>query len=238
MKAAMIASLSIQAGYRNVCIAGGMESMSNIPYYLPGARTGYRMGNNTVVDGLVNDGLWDIYNNQHMGMCGEAAASKYNISRQEQDAYSIESYRRAADAWSNGRFAAEVAPFTIENKKTGAKTVVSQDEEYTNINVEKVSSLRPAFKKDGSVTAANSSKLNDGAAAMVITSGKAARELNLTPLFKIRGFGDAARAPIEFPEAPSDAIPKALKHAGVTAKDVDYHEINEAFAVVSLVNAK
>ncbi len=238
MKAAMFAALSIQSGYRQVVVAGGMESMSNIPYYLPGARTGYRLGNNNVVDGLIHDGLWDIYNNQHMGMCGEACASSFKITREDQDKFAIESYTRAANAWNSGKFNAEVAPVTIENKKTGEKTVYAKDEEYTNIKLDKLAGLKAAFKKDGTVTAANASKLNDGAAAMVITSGKAAKEFGLTPLFKIRGFADAARDPVEFTIAPADAIPRAMKHAGVSASDCQYHEINEAFSVVALANAR
>lgn len=219
-------------------IAGGMESMSNIPYYLPNARTGYRLGNNTVVDGLINDGLWDIYNNQHMGNCGEICSDKYKISRKEQDDYAILSYERAANAWKSGKFNDEVAPIEIEGKKGEKPNVISEDEEYKNIKLDKVSTLRPAFKKDGTVTAANASKLNDGAAAMVIVSGKFAKDHNLKPLFKIRGFGDAAKDPVEFTTAPADAIPRALKHAGLSLNDIDYHEINEAFSVVALVNAK
>jgi acetyl-CoA C-acetyltransferase len=238
MKSAMLASLSISSGYRSAIIAGGMESMSNIPYYLPGARTGYRLGNNTVVDGLIHDGLWDVYNNQHMGVCGDLSASKFGITRADQDAFAIQSYERAAAAWKDGKFNNEVAPVTIAGKRGAPSVVVTNDEEYTNIKLDKVSSLKPAFGKDGSVTAANASTLNDGAAAMVIVSGKMAKDLNLTPLFKIRGFGDAARAPAEFTVAPSDAVPRALKHAGLTLKDVDYHEINEAFAMVALVNAQ
>lgn len=238
MKAAMFAALSIQSGYRDAIIAGGMESMSNIPYYLPGARTGYRLGNNTVVDGLINDGLWDIYNNQHMGNCGEICASKYGISRQDQDQYAIRSYERAAAAWNSGKFNAEVVPVSIAGKKGDKPLSVEKDEEFGNIKLEKVSTLRPAFKKDGTVTAANASKLNDGAAAMVVVSGKLCKELNLTPLFKIRGFGDAARDPVEFTIAPSDAVPRALAHAGLQLSDVEYHEINEAFSVVALVNAQ
>lgn len=238
MKAAMLASISIQAGYRDALIAGGMESMSNIPYYLPGARTGYRLGNNTVVDGLVHDGLWDVYNNQHMGNCGEVAAAQFNITRADQDAFAIRSYERAAAAWNSGKFDNEVVPVTIPGKKGDKPTVISKDEEFGNIKLDKVATLRPAFKKDGTVTAANASKLNDGAAAMVIISGKLCKDLNLTPLFKIRGFGDAARAPIEFPIAPSDAIPRAAANAGVKLSDIEYHEINEAFAVVALANAK
>jgi acetyl-CoA C-acetyltransferase len=238
MKSAMLASLSISSGYRSAIIAGGMESMSNIPYYLPGARTGYRLGNNTVVDGLIHDGLWDVYNNQHMGVCGDLSAAKFGITRADQDAFAIQSYERAATAWKEGKFNNEVAPITLAGKRGAPAVVVTTDEEYTNIKLDKVATLKPAFGKEGTVTAANASTLNDGAAAMVIVSGKVAKDLNLVPLFKIRGFGDAARAPAEFTVAPSDAVPRALKHAGLTLKDVDYHEINEAFAMVALVNAQ
>jgi acetyl-CoA C-acetyltransferase len=239
MKAIMLASLSIRAGYRQGCIAGGMESMSNIPYYLPGARSGYRLGNKEVVDGLINDGLWDIYNDQHMGNCGEACASAFEISREEQDEFAIMSYARAATAWSSGKFDDEVIPIEILGKRGELGKFVTRDEEFSSIQVEKVKSLKPAFKKEGgTITAANSSKINDGAAAMVIISGKLCKELNLVPLFRIRGFGDAERDPVEFTTAPSDAIPKALLHAGVNLSDIEYHEINEAFAVVPLVNAR
>jgi acetyl-CoA C-acetyltransferase len=238
MKAAMFASISISAGYRDAIVAGGMESMSNIPYYLPGARTGYRLGNNNVVDGLVHDGLWDVYNNQHMGNCGELCATKFGITREDQDAYAIRSYERAAAAWNTGKFNDEVVPVTIAGKKGDKPAVIERDEEFGNIKLDKVSSLKPAFKKDGTVTAANASKLNDGAAAMIIISGKLCKDLKLTPLFKIRGFGDAARDPVEFTIAPSDAIPRAAAHAGLKTSDIEYHEINEAFSVVALANAK
>lgn len=239
MKAMMFASLSIQAGYRQACIAGGMESMSNIPYYLPGARKGYRLGNSEVVDGLISDGLWDIYNNQHMGLCGEACASAFSISREEQDNYAIMSYQRAAAAWSSDKFHDEVVSVEIAGSKGASSHFVTEDEELRGIQLDKVSSLRPAFQKDGgSITAANSSKINDGAAAFVIVSGKLCKELSLKPLFRIIGFGDAARDPLEFTTAPADAIPRALHRANLSLKDVDYHEINEAFAVVPLVNAR
>ena len=210
MKAIMLASMSISSGYRSALVAGGMESMSNIPYYLPGARNGYRLGNNTVVDGLINDGLWDIYNNQHMGNCGEACSTKYGITRNEQDDFTISSYKRATDAWAAGHFNAEVAPVTIAGKRGEKDTIVAVDEEFTNIKIDKVRTLKSAFQKDGTITAANASKLNDGATAMVIVSGKMAKDLNLTPLFRIRGYGDAARDPVEFTVAPSDAVPRAL----------------------------
>lgn len=170
-----------------------------------------------------------------MGVCGEACASQFNISREEQDRYAVQSYHRAAEAWKAGLFNDEVVPITVSDKK-GPGVVVSVDEEYTNIKLDKIPTLKPAFKKDGSVTAANSSTLNDGAAAMVVMSGREAKKLGCTPLFRIRGFGDAARDPVEFTIAPSDAVPRAAKMAGVEMSDIEYHEINEAFAVVALAN--
>jgi acetyl-CoA C-acetyltransferase len=159
MKAAMVSALSIMNGYRDVCIAGGMESMSNIPYYLPGARNGYRLGNGTVVDGLVHDGLWDVYNNQHMGNCGEICSTKYKITREDQDAFAIQSYERATEAWNSGKFDGEVAPITIGGKKGKEPQIVTRDEEYTGVKLDKLRTLKPAFQKDGTVTAANASKL-------------------------------------------------------------------------------
>eukprot|EP00599_Poterioochromonas_sp_BG-1_P010021 CAMPEP_0173152592 /NCGR_PEP_ID=MMETSP1105-20130129/12335_1 /TAXON_ID=2985 /ORGANISM="Ochromonas sp., Strain BG-1" /LENGTH=413 /DNA_ID=CAMNT_0014068323 /DNA_START=36 /DNA_END=1277 /DNA_ORIENTATION=- len=238
MKAAMFASLSVTSGYRNVVIAGGMESMSNIPYYLPQARNGYRMGNGSIIDGLIHDGLWDVYGNQHMGMCGEDCATKYGITRDDQDQFAIRSYARAQEAWSAGKFTDEVVPVKIEGKRGEKPIIIEKDEEFSSVKLDKVPTLKAAFKKDGTITAANASKINDGASAMVVVSGKVTKDLKLKPLFKIRGFGDAARAPIEFTTAPSDAIPRALAHAGLKLSDVDYHEINEAFSVVVLANAK
>lgn len=238
MKALMLASMSISSGYRNAVVAGGMESMSNIPYYLPGARTGYRLGNNKVVDGLVNDGLWDIYNNQHMGMCGESCATDFSITREQQDDYAIQSYERASAAVAAGKFKDEIAPITIPGKRGAAGTVVDTDEEFTNIKMDKIRTLNSAFKKEGTITPANASTLNDGATAFIVVSGKMVKEQNLKPLFKIRGYGDAARDPVEFTIAPSYAVPRALKMAGLEMKDIEYHEINEAFSVVALANAK
>lgn len=238
MKALMMASMSIGAGYRSAMVAGGMESMSNIPYYLPGARTGYRLGNNQVIDGLVNDGLWDIYNNQHMGMCGESCAADFGITREDQDDYAIQSYERAAAAWAAGKFDDEVAPVTIKGKRGRPDTVVSVDEEFTNIKLDKVRTLNSAFKKEGTITAANASTINDGATAFVVVSGKMVKDLKLNPLFKIRGYGDAARDPVEFTIAPADAVPRALAMAGVAKGDIEYHEINEAFSVVAQANAR
>lgn len=188
--------------------------------------------------GLVHDGLWDVYNNKHMGTCGDLCAQKHGFTREDQDNFAIRSYQRAAEAWKNGYFNDEVAPIMVTKRKGDAPVAVSQDEEYTNIQLDKISKLKPAFNKEGTVTAANASTLNDGAAAMVIMSGKEARKHGVKPLFKIRGFGDAARDPVEFTVAPADAVPRALQMSGLTLSDVDYHEINEAFSVVALVNMK
>lgn len=238
MKTVMMAAMSISSGYRSAMIAGGMESMSNIPYYLPGSRTGYRLGNNQVIDGMIHDGLWDIYNNQHMGMCGEACAETFKFSRKDQDEYAIRSYQRAADAWKANIFDDEIAPIEISGGKGKPSTLFSVDEEFTNINVDKITTLKPAFKKDGTVTAANASTLNDGATAFTLVSGKVAKEMGLKPLFKIKGYGDAARAPVEFTIAPADAIPRAVAMAGLKMDDIEYHEINEAFSVVAMANMK
>jgi len=237
MKTIMFASQAIQTGYRNIMIAGGFESMSNIPHYLPGSRNGFRLGNSQIVDGLIHDGLWDIYNNQHMGMCGEDCAQKFSISREEQDRFAIESYSRAKTAVESGKFVEEIVPVSIPQKK-GEPLIFDTDEEYKNIDLNKLSSLRPAFKKDGTVTAANASTLNDGGAALVVMSAGKAREMGLKPLALIRGFADAERDPVEFTIAPSDAVPLALRNAGVSASDVDYHEINEAFSVVAIANMR
>lgn len=238
MKSAMLASLSISAGYRDACIAGGMESMSNIPYYLPSARTGYRLGHNTVVDGVIQDGLWDPYHNQHMGMCAEACSSKYGITREQQDEFAQLSYARTLDSWATGKFKEEVTPVPLKAARGEPPKFLDKDEEPYAWKPEKFSHLRPAFKEGGVVTPANSSKINDGAAAMILVSGKLCRELNLTPLFRVLGYGDAENEPVEFTTAPAAAVPLALKHAGVQASDIDLHEINEAFAVVALANMK
>ncbi|RHZ04189.1 hypothetical protein DYB37_006494 [Aphanomyces astaci] len=210
MKSIALASQSIIAGSQDVMLAGGFESMSNIPYYLPKARTGYRLGD---------------------GKCAE----EYSITRQDQDNYAIESYTRAANAAKAGKFAAEITPVSIAQRK-GDPKVITEDDEIHNVNVSKIPSLRPAFKKDGTVTAANASSLNDGAAALVLMSAEKALALGLKPLARILGFGDAAHQPVDFTTAPSKAVPIAAKHAKLSLTDIDYHEINEAFSVVSLVN--
>ncbi len=237
MKAVMMAAQAIAAGDAEVIVAGGMESMSRVPHYLPGSRLGTKLGNMTLLDGMVYDGLTDAYNQQHMGNCGDLCAREYNISREEQDAFAVESYKKAAIAWESGKFKNEVVPVSVPQRK-GDPLVISEDEEFKNIIFEKVSSLRPVFSKEGTVTAANASTLNDGAAALVVMSKEKAEALGLKPIAKILAYADAAQAPEWFTTAPSKAIPKALKKANLEVKDIDFWELNEAFAVVGLANIK
>lgn len=234
-KSIMLAAQSIAIGVNDVVVAGGMESMSNVPYYLDKARTGYRLGHGQLIDGLVKDGLWDVYNDFHMGSAAELCASECGISREDQDAYAIESYKRSQAAQSTGKFKDEVVPVEITGKK-GEVTTVSEDEEIHAVNFEKIPDLRPVFKKDGTVTAANASTLNDGAASLVLVSETKLRELGLRPLARLCGYADAQQAPEWFTTAPAKAIPRALRHAGIDAGAVDFYEINEAFSVVSIAN--
>ena len=235
MKAVMFGAQSILLGDNDVVIAGGMESMSNVPYYLEKARNGYRLGHGTVSDGLVKDGLWDVYNDYHMGSAAELCAKECGIPREAQDAYAIESYKRSAAAYAAGKFKDEIVPVIIEQRGKEPLTV-SEDEEYKNVKMEKIPTLKPAFQKDGTVTAANASKLNDGAAALVLMSGEKMKELGLKPLAKIISYADAQQAPEWFTTAPSKALPKAAAKAGISLNDVDYFEINEAFSVVAIAN--
>src|SRR5579859_801473 len=237
MKAIMVGAQSIQLGQNDVVIAGGMESMSNIPYYLTKARYGYKYGDGQLLDGLTYDGLTDVYNHCAMGVCADNTAKEMNISRQDQDTYAITSYKRSAAAWSSGKFKDEIVPVEITGKK-GDVTMFGEDEEYKNVNFDKIPGLKPVFTKDGTVTAANASTINDGAAAVILMSAGKAKELGLTPIAKIRGFADAAQDPMWFTTTPSLAIPKAMKMAGVESKDVGFYEINEAFAAVALANNK
>ncbi|HPH83232.1 MAG TPA: acetyl-CoA C-acyltransferase, partial [Flavobacteriales bacterium] len=225
MKAVMLGAQSIMAGTNDVVIAGGMESMSNIPYYLDKARNGYRLGHGQIIDGLVRDGLWDVYKNYHMGSAAELCSREYSISREEQDAYAIESYTRSAAAVAAGKFKNEIVPVSIPQRK-GDPIVVSEDEEYKNIKFDKVPTLNPAFEKDGTVTAANASTLNDGAVALVLMSATKAAELGLKPIAAIRGIADAQQAPEYFTTAPAKAIPLAIAKAGLKASDIGYYEIN------------
>lgn len=233
MKSIMLGAQSIMMGLNDVVVAGGMENMSQIPYYMPSARYGAKYGNVEMTDGLVKDGLTDVYNKVAMGVCADATAKKYEISREEQDAFAIDSYKKAAQATESGAFAAEIAPISIPQKK-GDALVINQDEEFKKVFFDKIPGLRPAFTPDGSVTAANASTINDGAAAVVLVSGEKLKELGLTPIAKIIGFADAAHEPEWFTTAPTLAAPKALKMAGLTIDDIDFFEVNEAFSVVVL----
>lgn len=235
MKAIMLAAQSIMLGENDVVVAGGMESMSNVPYYLDKARNGYRLGHGQITDGIVKDGLWDVYKDFHMGNAAELCAVDCNITREEQDAYAVESYKRSAAAWEKGLFKEEVIPVSVPQRGKDP-LFVSQDEEFKNIKFEKIPELKPVFQKDGTVTAANASTLNDGASALVLISGEKMKELGLKPLAKILSFADAQKAPEYFTTAPAEALPKAIANANLTPSDIEYYEINEAFAVVSIAN--
>ena len=235
MKAVMFGAQSIMLGHNDVVLAGGMESMSNIPYYLMKARTGYKYGHGELLDGLQHDGLTDIYNHCAMGVCADNTAKEMNISRKDQDDYAIASYQRSAAAWKDGKFKDEIVPVEVTDRK-GNITLFAEDEEYKNVNFEKIPTLKPTFSKDGTVTAANASTLNDGASALLLVSKEKAQELGLKPIARILGFADAAQDPMWFTTTPSIAIPKAMKQAGVDKKDVGYYEINEAFSAVALAN--
>lgn len=236
-KAIMLAAQSIMLGISDIVVAGGMESMSNVPYYLDKARTGYKLGNGQLIDGLIKDGLWDVYNDYHMGNAAENTAREMKISREMQDEYAIESYKRTAAASEKGLLKNEIVAVEILQK--GKDTIiVSEDEEFKKVNFDKIPTLKPVFEKDGTITAANASTLNDGASALILVSEEKMKELGLKPIARILGFADAAQKPEWFTTAPSLSVPKALKHAGISAKDVDFYEINEAFAVVSLANKK
>ncbi|KQN37209.1 acetyl-CoA acetyltransferase [Pedobacter sp. Leaf41] len=234
-KAIMLAAQSIANGDHEIMVAGGMESMSNVPYYLDKARNGYRLGHGQLTDGLVKDGLWDVYNDYHMGSAAELCASECNISREAQDNFAIESYKRAQSAQTEGKFAVEITSIEVKDRK-GETTVINTDDEPTAVKFEKIPGLKPVFKKDGTVTAANASTLNDGAAALVLMSAVKAKEMGIKPLAKILAYADAQQAPEWFTTSPSKAIPLALQKANIDIKDVDYFEINEAFSVVSIAN--
>jgi acetyl-CoA C-acetyltransferase len=235
MKSIMLGAQSILNGDNDIVVAGGMESMSNIPYYLDKARSGYRLGNGSIQDGILKDGLWDPYKDYHMGNAGELCSSTYNITREDQDAFAKESYTRAANAWKSCYFSKEVTPVTIAGK---TPVTVTEDEEFKKANFEKMPTLKPAFQKEGTITAANASKINDGAAAVVLVSEKKMKELGLKPLMRIVSFADASQAPEWFTTTPIKAMNNALKKAGLKASDMDFAEINEAFSCVAIVNAK
>ena len=237
MKAIMLAAQTIMCGDNDVVIAGGMENMSIVPHYFAKGRSGQKLGNMQLVDGLVSDGLTDVYNKTHMGVCAEKCASEMNISRKEQDAFAIESYNRSASSWKEGKFSDEIVSVEVPQRR-GDALIISEDEEYKNVRLEKIPSLRPVFDKEGTITAANASTLNDGASALVLMSTEKATELNINPIAKIKSYADAAQEPEWFTTAPAKALPIALAKAGLSTSDVDYYELNEAFSVVGLVNMK
>jgi acetyl-CoA C-acetyltransferase len=236
MKAVMQAAQSIALGDADIVVAGGMENMSLIPHYLY-SRTGTKFGPTTLIDGMQKDGLVDAYDNNAMGTCADLCATEYNFSREDQDAFAIQSYNRSTAAWDAGNFDNEVVPVEVPQRR-GEPLIVNKDEEYTNVKMEKIPALRPAFSKDGTVTAANASTINDGAAALVLMSKEKANALGLNPLATIKSYADAAQEPKWFTTAPAKALPKALDKANITIGDVDYFEFNEAFAVVGLANMK
>ncbi len=234
-RAIMIAADQIALGQNDIMAAGGMESMSNVPYYLPKHRFGSKMGHAKVEDGIIKDGLWDVYKDYHMGNAGELCAKECNISREDQDQFAITSYKRAIQAHENGYFKDEIVPMKVTDRK-GNVTEVEMDEELGRVNFDKIPQLRPVFDKGGTITAANASSINDGAAAVLLMSEEKAKELGLKPLARVLSHGSAAKAPEWFTTAPSDAIPVALKRAGLNKDQIDLFEINEAFSVVSLIN--
>jgi acetyl-CoA C-acetyltransferase len=236
MKAVMQAAQAIALGDREIMVAGGMENMSMIPHYLH-LRSGKKFGPATMVDGMQKDGLVDAYDQQAMGVCADACALEYEFSREDQDAFAIQSYERSASAWKNGMFSDEVIPVEVPQRR-GEPLLVREDEEYKNVKMEKVPQLRPAFTKEGTVTAANASTINDGAAAMVLMSAEKAAEMGLEPLARIRSYADAAQEPKWFTTAPAKALPIALDKAGLSLEDIDFFEFNEAFSVVGLANIK
>ena len=236
MKSIMLAAQTIELGHAEIVVAGGMENMSSIPHYYH-ARTAAKFGPVKMEDGMQKDGLVDVYDQVAMGVCADACATEYEFSRKDQDTYAIQSYNRSADAWNAGKFADEVVPVEVPQRR-GEPVIFSHDEEYKNVKMEKIPALRPAFTKDGTVTAANASTINDGGAALVLMSAEKAAELEITPIAKIKSYADAAHEPKWFTTAPAKALPKALDRAGITLDDVDYFELNEAFSVVGLANMK
>ena len=236
MKTVMQAAQSIALGDASIIVAGGMENMSSIPHYVH-MRNGHKFGPATLIDGMQKDGLVDAYDQNAMGTCADACATEYEFTREDQDAFAVQSYERSAAAWKAGKFNDEVVPVVVPQRR-GEPVIVSEDEEYKNVRLDKIPTLRPAFSKDGTVTAANASTINDGAAALVLMSADKAKELNLKPLATIKSYADAAQEPKWFTTAPSKALPKALAKAGISQDQVDYFEFNEAFAVVGLANMK
>lgn len=236
MKAIMLGAQSIMLGDHDVVIAGGMENMSQVPYYLDNNRWGAKYGHGSVIDGLAKDGLTDVYGNFPMGNCAELCAKEKNITREQQDAFAIESYKRSAAAWSAGKFADEIVPLIVKTKK--GEVEFKEDEEYKNVNFEKIPALKPVFVKDGTVTAANASTMNDGAAAVILMSKEKADALGIKPIAKIKSYADAEQAPEWFTTTPSLAVPRAIEKAGLKQSDISFYELNEAFAVVGIVNTQ
>ena len=237
MKAIMLGAQSIMLGDQDIIVAGGMESMSNVPFYVENMRWGNKYGNSTLIDGLARDGLTDVYNGEAMGMAAELCARECGISRGEQDAFAIESYKRSQAAWEEGKFSNEIVPVPIP-QRNGEPILFNRDEEPFNVKFDKIPGLKPAFTKEGTVTAANASTMNDGAAAVVLMSGEKMRELGIKPLVRILSFADAEQAPEWFTTSPSLALPKAVSKAGLEMKDIDYWELNEAFSVVGIENSR
>lgn len=236
MKSISLAVQAIMLGDADIVVAGGMENMSSVPYYLENNRWGAKYGNGVVVDGLAKDGLTDVYGNVPMGNCAELCAKEYNFTREDQDAFAIESYKRSAAAWAAGKFKDEIVPVEIVTKK--GTILFAEDEEYKAVNFEKIPGLKPVFQKDGTITAANASTMNDGAAALVLMSKEKAESLGLKPLAKIKGYADAEQAPEWFTTTPAIALPKAVEKAGLKMSDINYFELNEAFSIVGLANIK
>ena len=235
MKSVMLAAQSIKAGDNDIVIAGGMENMSSVPHYFAKGRKGQKLGDMKLIDGLVKDGLTDVYNKVHMGNCAEICAKDMNFTREQQDEFAIESYNRSAKSWEDGKFADEIVPVVVPQRR-GEDIVVTEDEEYKNVRLDKIPTLRAVFDKEGTITAANASTLNDGASALLLMSAEKAKELGLTPLAKITGYADAAQDAEWFTTAPAKALPIALNKANTSITDVDYFELNEAFSVVGLAN--
>ena len=237
MKSIMLAAQTIKAGDNDIVIAGGMENMSSVPHYLDKGRNGQKLGDMKLIDGLVKDGLTDVYNRVHMGNCAEICAKDMNITREEQDAFAIESYNRSTKSWEEGKFNDEIVPVSVPQRR-GEDLIISEDEEYKNVRMDKIPTLRAVFEKDGTITAANASTINDGASALVIMSSEKANELGIKPLAKIISYADAAQEPEWFTTAPAKALPIALGKANMDISDIDYFELNEAFSVVGLANMK
>ena len=237
MKSVMLASQTIKSGDNDIVVAGGMENMSSVPHYFDKGRTGQKLGDMKLIDGMVKDGLTDVYNKVHMGNCAEICAKEMNISREDQDNFAIESYSRSTKSWHEGRFLDEVVPVSVPQRR-GEDLVVSEDEEYKNVKLDKIPALRAVFEKEGTITAANASTLNDGASALVLMSLDKANELGIIPIAKIVSYADAAQEPEWFTTAPAKAVPLAISKAGLDISDVDYFELNEAFSVVGIANMK